>query len=111
MVLGVFAIGIVVVGGMNIGHMGLDICIDVLWVVDDSDFGLQIGVVVDTQDRDIVDWDSIFSLFHDHYVLDLCYYYPIFYPYLNYLDRRNFYPCYLYHSYSSHFHPIVFDAP
>ena len=62
---------------------------------------------MDTLDRDIVAWDSIFSLFHDHYVLDLCYYYPIFYPCLNYLDHQNFYPCCLCHSYLSHFHPRV----
>ena len=71
---------VVVAGGMNIGHMGLGIGIDVPSVVDDNDLDLEIGIVVDTQDCDIVDWDSIFSLFHDHCVLDLCYYYPIFYP-------------------------------
>ena len=71
---------VVVAGGMNIGHMGLGICIDVPSVVDDNDLDLEIGIPVDTLDRGIADWDSIFSLFHDHCVLDLCYYYPIFYP-------------------------------
>ena len=71
---------VVVAGGMNIGHMGLGICIDVPPVVDDNDLNLEIGIPVDTLDCDIADWDSIFSLFHDHCVLDLCYYYPIFYP-------------------------------
>ena len=77
-----FVIDIVVVAGdRNIGHMGLGICIDVPLVVDDNDLDLETGIPADTLDRDIVDWDSIVSLFHDHYVLDLCYYYPIFYPY------------------------------
>ena len=69
----------VVAGGMSIGHMGLGICIDVPSVVDDNDLDLKIGIALDIPDRDIADWDSIFSLFHDHYVLDLSYY-PIFYP-------------------------------
>ena len=71
---------VVVVGGMSIGHMGLGIFIDVPLVVDDNDLDLKIGIPVDTLGRDIADGDSIFSLFHDHYVVDLCYYYPIFYP-------------------------------
>ena len=71
---------VVVAGDMSIGHMGLDICIDVPWVVDDNDLDLEIGIPVYTLDCDIADWDSIFSLFHDHCVLDLCCYYPIFYP-------------------------------
>ena len=76
-----FVIDIVVVAGdMNIGHMGLGICIDVPSVVDNNDLDLEIGIPADTLDHDIVDWDSIFSLFRDHFVLDLCYYYPIFYP-------------------------------
>ena len=73
-------IDIVVVGGMSIAHMGLGTCIDVPWVVGGNDLDLQSGILVDTLDRDIVDWDSIFSLSHDHYVLDFYYYYPIFYP-------------------------------
>ena len=98
----------VVAGDMNIGYMGVGICIGVPWVVDDNDLDLEIGIPADTLDRDIVDWDSIFSLFCDHCVLDLCYYYPIFYPYKNYLDHRNFYPCCLCHGYLSHFHPTVY---
>ena len=43
-----FATGIVVAGGMSIAHMGLGICTDVPWVVDDNDLGLQIGSVVGT---------------------------------------------------------------
>ena len=77
-----FVIDIVVVAGdKNIGHMGLGIGIDVPWVVDNNDLDLETGTRADTLDHDIVDWDSIVFLFHDHYVLDLCYYYPIFYPY------------------------------
>ena len=72
---------VVVVGDMSIAHMGWDICIDVPWVEDDNDLDLKIGILIDALDRDIADWDSIFSLCHDHYVLDPCYYYPIFYPY------------------------------
>ena len=69
-----FVIDIVVVAGdMSIGHMGLGICIDVPSVVDDNDLDLEIGIPVDTLYRDIADWDSIFSLFHNHYVLDLYY--------------------------------------
>ena len=76
-----FVIDVVVVaGGMSIGHMGLGICIDVPLVVDDNDLDLKIGIPLDTLDHDIADWDSIFSLSHDHYVLGLCYYYPILYP-------------------------------
>ena len=60
---------VVVAGGMNIGHMGLGICIDVPSVVDDNDLDLEIGIPVDTLDRGIADWDSIFSLFHDHSLL------------------------------------------
>ena len=76
-----FVIDIVVVAGdRNIGHMGLDMCIDVPLVGDDNDLDLETGHLVDTLDHDIVYWDSSVSLFHDHYVLDLCYYYPIFYP-------------------------------
>ena len=71
---------VVVPGGMNIDHMGLGIYIDVQLAVDDNNLDLRIGIVVDTLARDIADWDSIFSLSRDHYVLDLCYYYPIFYP-------------------------------
>ena len=71
---------VVVAGGTSIGHMGLGIYIDVPLVVDDNDLDLEIGIPVDTLGRDIADWDSIFSLFHNHYVLDLCYCYPIFYP-------------------------------
>ena len=66
---------VVVAGGMNIDHMGLGIFIDVPLVVDDNDLDLKIGIVVDTLACDIADWDSIFSLSHNHYVLDLCYYY------------------------------------
>ena len=78
----VFVVGIVVVaGGTSIGHMGLGIYIDVPLVVDDNDLDLKIGIPVDTLDRDIADWDSIFSLCHDHCVLDLYYCYPIFFPY------------------------------
>ena len=77
-----FAIDTVVGAGvMNIGHMELGICIDVPSVVGNNGFDLEFGIPVDTLDRDIADWDSIFSLFHDHCVLDLCYYYPIFYLY------------------------------
>ena len=47
--------GIVVVGGMGIAHMGLGICTDGPWVVDDNDSGLQIGSVVGTLDRGIAD--------------------------------------------------------
>ena len=64
---------VVVVAGMNTGHMGLGICIDVPSVVDDNDLDLEIEIPVDTLDRDIADWDSIFSLFNNHCVLDLCY--------------------------------------
>ena len=71
---------VVVAGGMSIDHMGLGICIDGPSVVDDNDLDLKIGIPVGTLDHDIADWDSIFSLSHNHYVLDLCYYYPIFYP-------------------------------
>ena len=99
---------VAVAGGMSIGHMGLGICIDVPSVVDDNDLDLKIGIPVDTLDRDNADWDSIFSLCHDYCVLDLCYYYPIFYPCSNYLDHRNFYPYCLCHGYSSHYHPTVF---
>ena len=63
---------VVVVGDMSIGHIGLGICIDVPLVVDDNDLDLKIGIPVDTLGCDIADGDSIFSLFHDHYVLDLC---------------------------------------
>ena len=72
---------VVVAGDRSIGHMGLDICIDVPLVVDNNGLDLETGHLVDTLDHDIVDWGSSVSLFHDHYVLDLCYYYPIFYPY------------------------------
>ena len=72
---------VVVAGDMSIGHMGLGIYIGVPSMVDNNDLDLEIGIPVDTLDRDIADWSSIFSLFHDHCVLDLCYYYPIFYPY------------------------------
>ena len=71
---------VVVAEGMNIGHMGLGIYIDVPSVVADNGSDFDIGIPVDTLDHDIADWDSIFSLFHDHCVLDLYYYYPIFYP-------------------------------
>ena len=69
-----FVIDIVVVAvGMNTGHMGLGICIDVPSGVGNNDLDLETGIPLDTLDHDIADWDSIFSLFHDHYVLDLCY--------------------------------------
>ena len=71
---------LVIVGGMSIDHMGLDICIDVPLVVDDNDLDLEIGIPVNTLGLDITDWNSIFDLFHDHYVLDPYYYCPIFYP-------------------------------
>ena len=71
---------VVVVGGMGIAHMGLGISIDVPQVVDDNDLNSQSGILFDTLDRDIVDWDSIFFLSRDHYILDLYHYYPIFYP-------------------------------
>ena len=64
---------VVVAAGMNTGHMGLSICIDVPLGVGDNDLDLEIVIPLDTLDRDIADWDSIFSLFHDHYVLDVCY--------------------------------------
>ena len=66
--------------GMDIDHMGLGICIDVPSEVDDSDWGLEIEVPGGTLGHDTADSDSIVYLFHDHYVLDLCYYYPIVYP-------------------------------
>ena len=73
--------GIVVVEtGMDPDHMGLGTCTDVPWEVVGSDLDFGIGILVDTLDRDTADWNSIISLFHDHYVLDLYYYYPIFYP-------------------------------
>ena len=65
---------------MNIDHMGLGICIDVPSEVVDSDLGLEIGVPDGTLGRGTADWDSIVFPFHDHYVLDLYYYYPIVYP-------------------------------
>ena len=79
--LAVFEADIVVVGGMNIGHMGFNIYIDGPLVVAGNDLDWRIGIPLDTLDRDIADWDSIFSLCNNHCVLDLCYYYPIFYPY------------------------------
>ena len=73
--------GIVVVEtDMDTDHMGLGTCIDVPLGVVGSDLDFEIGIPVDTLDHDTADWDSIVSLFHDHYVLDLYYYYPIFYP-------------------------------
>ena len=71
---------VVVVVGMSIDHMGLGICIDVPLVVDDNDLDVEIGIPVDSLGLDIADGNSIFYLFHDHYALDPCYYYPIFYP-------------------------------
>ena len=71
---------VVVAGDMSIAHTGLGTCIDVPSVGDDNDLDYETGIPVDTLDCDIAGWDSIFSLFHDHCVLDLCYYYPIFYP-------------------------------
>ena len=65
---------------MDIDHMGLGICIDVPSGVVDSDLGFEIGIPVGTLGHDTADWDSIVYLFHDHYVLDLYYYYPIIYP-------------------------------
>ena len=50
-----FATGILVAGDMSNAHMGLGICTDALWVVDDNDLGLQTGSVVDTLGRGIVD--------------------------------------------------------
>ena len=50
-----FATGIVVAGDMSMVHMGLGICTDDPWVVDDNDSGLQIGSVVGTLDRGIAD--------------------------------------------------------
>ena len=74
--------GIVVVGmGMGTDHMGLGTCIDVPSGVVGSDLDFEIGIPVDTLDHYIADWDSSISLFHDHYVLDLYCYCPIFYPY------------------------------
>ena len=70
----------VVAAGLNTGYMGLGICTDVPSGVGDNDLDLEIGISVDTLDHDTADWDSIVSPFHDHYVLDLYYYYPIFYP-------------------------------
>ena len=73
--------GIVVVAtGMDTDHMGLGTCIDVPWGVVSNGLDFEIGIPVDTLDHDTADWDSIVSLFHDHYVLDFYYYYPIFYP-------------------------------
>ena len=66
---------------MDTDHMGLGICIDVPSGVVDSDLGFEIGIPVGTLGHDTADWDSIISLFHDHCVLDLYYYYPIVYPY------------------------------
>ena len=69
-----FVLDIVVVAAdMNTGHMVLGICIDVPLGVGNNDLDLEIVIPLDTLDRDIADWDSIFSLFHDHYVLDVCY--------------------------------------
>ena len=64
---------VVVAVGTNTGHMGLGICIDVPSGVGDNDLDFEIGIPLDNLDNDIADWDSIFSLFHDHYVLDLYY--------------------------------------
>ena len=64
---------VVVAMGMNTGHMGLGICIDVPSGVGDNDLDLEIGIPVDTLDHNTADWDSIVSLFHDYYVLDLYY--------------------------------------
>ena len=50
-----FATGIVAAGDMSIAHMGLGICTDVPWLVDDNDSGLQIRSVVGTLDRGIAD--------------------------------------------------------
>ena len=71
---------VVVAGGMDTDHMGLGIYIDVPSGVVGSDLDFENGTPVDTLDHDTADWDSIVSLFRDHYVLDLYYYYPIFYP-------------------------------
>ena len=71
---------VVVAMGMDTDHMGLGICIDVPSGVVDSDLGFEIGIPVGTLGHDTADWDSIIILFHDHYVLDLYYYYPIVYP-------------------------------
>ena len=64
---------VVVVTGMNTDHMGLGICIDAPSGVGGNDLDLEIGIPVDTLDHDTADWDSIISLFHDRYVLGLCY--------------------------------------
>ena len=50
-----FATDIVVAGDMSIAHMGLSICTDVPWVVDDNDSGLQTGSVFGTLDHGIAD--------------------------------------------------------
>ena len=71
---------VVVEMDMDTDHMRLGTCIDVPWGVVGSDLDFEIGIPVDTLDHDTADWDSIVSLFHNHYVLDLYYYYPIFYP-------------------------------
>ena len=69
-----FLTDMVVVGmAMSTGHMGLGICIDAPWGVGDNDLDLEIEIPVDTLDHYTADWDSIVSLFHDHYVLDLYY--------------------------------------
>ena len=50
-----FATGIVVAGDMSIAHMGLGICTDVPWVVDDNDSGLQTGSIFGTLGHGIAD--------------------------------------------------------
>ena len=47
--------GIVVAEDTSIAHMGLGICTDAPWVVDNNDSGLQIGSVVGTLDHGIAD--------------------------------------------------------
>ena len=53
--LAAFATGIVVAGDMSIAHMGLGICTDVPWVVDNNDSGLQTGSVFGTLGHGIAD--------------------------------------------------------
>ena len=50
-----FATGIVVAGDMSIAHMGLGICTDVPWVVDDNDSDLETESVFGTLGHGIAD--------------------------------------------------------
>ena len=63
--------------GVGIDHMGLGIYIDVPLGVVGSDLGFEIETHVGTLGHDTADWGSIVYLSHDHWVLDLYYYYPI----------------------------------